>query len=245
MSTRKKNNNKQQDSLLGDLEKTITINQLMEIPFAERDEAWRDAFLKHIDGANLKLGDPEVILSNDGFPYIQLQTVSTGESFQAFVIKNQLKTLIGQGFGIALNAHLKQPDWVFSYGDLVNLRLNGVFYTDRGVFSHPDAYKGVDNDEEILVGQPSEAIFPNDLRHHIREFLQYSGVKNPKIMLIARNYTDEELATQDLVFNIMPTQFASEKDFNTIMNTLQWFLPKHYSFFGVDELAIENGFQPL
>jgi len=64
-------------------------------------------------------------------------------------------------------------------------------------------------------------------------------------MLIARNYTDEETATQDLVFNIMPTQFASEKDFDTIMNTLQWFLPKHYSFFGVDEMSIENGFLPL
>lgn len=239
------NNNNQRDSLLGDLEKTIIINQLMGRPFPERDERWRDHFLSHIDGANLKLGEPEVAISKDGFPYIQLHTVTTGESFQAFVINNQLDTLLEQGFGIAINAHLDRPDWIFSYGDLVNLKLNGSFYTDNSVFSNPEEYLGIDKDEEILVGQPSEEIFPNFLRRQVREFLQYSGIKNPKIMLIARNYTDEEHASQDLVFNIMPAQFPSEKDFNTIMNTLQWFLPKHYSFFGVDELAIENGFQPL
>ncbi|MBD1421777.1 MULTISPECIES: hypothetical protein [Sphingobacterium] len=239
------NNNKQRDSLLGDLEKTIVVNQLMGTVFSERDEQWRDQFLSHIDEANLKLGEPEVAISKDGFPYIQLQTVTTGESFQAFVINNQLDTILEQGFGIAINAHLDRPDWIFSYGDLANLKLNGSFYTDNSVFSNPEEYLGINKDEEILVGQPSEEVFPNFLRRQIREFLQYSGVKNPKIMLIARNYTDEERASQDLVFNIMPTQFASEKDFNTIMNTIQWFLPKHYSFFGVDELAIENGFQPL
>ncbi|HLT88069.1 MAG TPA: hypothetical protein VKZ57_10780 [Sphingobacterium sp.] len=239
------NNNNQRDSLLGDLEKTITINQLMGTAFPERDEQWRDRFLSHVDGANLKLGEPEVAISKDGFPYIQLQTVTTGESFHAFVINNQLDTILEQGFGIAINAHLDQPDWIFSYGDLVNLKLSGSFYTDSSVFSNPEEYLGIDKDEEILVGQPSEEIFPNFLRRQIREFLQYSGIKNPKIMLIARNYTDEERASQDLVFNIMPAQFPSKKDFNTIMNTIQWFLPKHYSFFGVDELAIENGFQPL
>ncbi|PRD55874.1 hypothetical protein [Sphingobacterium gobiense] len=239
------NNNNQGDSLLGDLEKTIIINNLMDSPFPERDEQWRDHFLSHIGGANLKLGEPEVAISKDGFPYIQLQTVAAGESFQAFVIKNELDTILEQGFGVAINADLQQPDWIFSYGDLVNLKLNGSFYTDKTVFTNPEEYLGIDKDEEILVGQPAEEIFPNFLRRQIREFLQYSGIKNPKIMLIARNYTDEERASQDLVFNIIPTQFPSEKDFNTIMNTIQWFLPKQYSFFGADELAIENGFQSL
>lgn len=245
MSTSNKSNKNQQDSLLGDLEKTIIINQLMEVPFADRDEQWRDSFLSHIDGANLKLDDPEVVVNKDGFPYIQLQTVSTGESFQAFVIKNQLDIIMEQGFGVVINPHLQQPDWIFSYGDLVNLKLDGSFYTDKSIFSDPNEYKNIDKDEKVLVGQPAEAIFPNYLRTQIREFLLYSGIKNPKVMLIARNYTDEKLMSQDLVFNIMPIQFPSEKDFTTIMNTIQWFLPKHYSFFGVDELVVENGFQPL
>lgn len=239
------NKNKQEETFLGDLEKTIIINQLMTIPFKERDEQWRDEFLLHIAEANLKLGDPEVIMSNDGFPYIQLQTVSAGESFQAYVLKNQLDLVLQQGFGLAINAQAGQPDWVFSYGDLVNLKLNKSFYSELSLFSNPKEYNGIGQDEEILVGQPSEDIFPSYLRKNIKDFLQYEGVKNPKVMLIARNYKDEQKASQDLVFNIMPSQFAHEKDFNTIMNTLQWFLPKHYSFFGVDEMSIENGFMPL
>ncbi len=234
-----------QTSFLGDLEKTITINHLMSIPFAERDENWRNDFLLNICGANLKIGEPQVVMSDDGFPYINLQTVSTGESFQAYVIENQLDVLLQQGFGIIINPQNEQLDWVFSYGDLVNLKLSGEFYSKQTLFSPTKSYLGIGKDEEILVGQPSENIFPYYLKAHIREFLQYSGVKLPKIMLIARNYQSEENVSQDLVFNITPAQFASEKDFNNIMNTLQWFLPKHYSFFGVDEMSINNGFQIL
>lgn len=238
-------NHKQATPLLGDLEKTIRINHLMETAFADRDEVWRDQFLKDIAGANLTLGEPEVGLSDDGFPYFHLQTVGTGKSFQAFVIEQQLDSLLQQGFGIVINGQQGRPDWVFSYGDLVNFKLNRQFYSDYSLFSNPKEHNPIGKDEAILVGQPSEEIFPNYLRDQLREFLYHSGVKLPKLMLIARNYTDEQRATQDLVFNIMPMQFATQKEFDTIMNTIQWFLPKHYSFFGVDEMAIENGFQPL
>lgn len=242
---RSENKTIQNEQFLGDLEKTIIINQLMQISFEQRDEKWRDDFLGAIAGANLKLGDPEIITSNDGFPYIQLETISTGESFQAYVIAKQLDIIMDQGFGIVINAHQGQPEWVFSYGDLVNLKLSGSFYTDVSLFSNVEERTKISKDEDILVGQPSEEIFPIYLRKHIREFLAFSGVQNPKIMLIARDYKDEQKATQDLVFNITPIQFAHEKDFKIIMNTLQWFLPKHYSFFGADEMSIENGFQFL
>ncbi|MCY4779530.1 hypothetical protein ORI89_07700 [Sphingobacterium sp. UT-1RO-CII-1] len=231
------------NEFLGDLENTVIINKLMETPFHERTEIWRDNFLASIATCNLKLAKNEVVMSDDGFPYIQLQTVQTEEKFRSYAIIHQLDTLLNQGFGIVINPQNDKPDWVFSYGDLVNLKLNGEFYTYKSVFSNINEYSSIGKDEEILVGQPSETIFPSYLRHQIRDFLHYSGLRNAKIMLIARNYTDEEKASQDLVFNIMPTQFATEHEFNTIMNTLQWMLPKHYSFFGVDELSIENGFQ--
>ena len=232
-------------SLFGDLEKTIIINNLMTTPFEERNAQWRADFLRNISGANLKLGNPEVVMSDDNFPYFQLETVSTGENFKAIVLDHQLDSILEQGFGVVINAHLSRPDWVFSYGDLINLKLNKEFYTDKSIFSNPKKNQSIGQDEEILVGQPAEEILPAILRANIREFLQYEGVKNPKVMLIARNYTDEENVSQDLVFNMIPAQFATQKDFDNIMNTLQWFLPKHYSFFGVDEMAIENGFQPL
>lgn len=234
-----------QESFLGDLEKTIIINNLMTVEFHERDQRWRDDFLNNISGANLKLGNPEVVLSNDEFPYFQLQTVNTGESFQAFVIEKQIDALLEQGFGIVINAHLEKPDWVFSYGDIVNFKINREFYTDVSIFSVKSDKNRIGVDEDILVGQPSEDIFPHGLRMNIKEYLLHAGVKTPKIMLVARDYTDEEKVRQDLVFNMIPAQFATEKDFEAIMKALSWFLPKHYSFFGVDEMSIENGFQLL
>lgn len=244
MNTKELNSNSK-GNFLGDLEKTLVINSLMQIPFGDRDEKWRDDFLLSIAAANLKLGNPEVTLSQDGFPYFHLQTVAAGESFQAFVIQNQLPNILEKGFGVVINAQQEQPDWVFSFGDLTNFHLTGSFYTEISNFSASTAYQAIGKDEEIMVGQPSEEIFPTYLRMHIKEFLNYEGVKNPKIMLLARNVHDENLASKDLVFNIMPTQFAAEADFQNIMNTLQWFLPKHYSFFGIDEMTVDNGFQPL
>ncbi|GHE30776.1 hypothetical protein [Sphingobacterium griseoflavum] len=229
----------------GDLEKTIIINNLMRTPFEQRNQQWRADFLANIAGANLKLGNPEVVMSNDGYPYFQLETVNTGENFQAVVLERQLDTLLEHGFGVVINAQASQPDWVFSYGDLVNLKINKEFYTDKSIFSNPKEQQCIGKDEDILVGQPSEEILPRSVRQYIREFLQESGVKNPKVMLIARNYTDEKSVSQDLVFNMVPAQFSSEKDFDRIMKSLSWFLPKHYSFFGVDEMSVENGFQPV
>lgn len=231
------------NEFLGDLESTIIINKLMETPFTERDEIWRDSFLASIATCNLKLAETEVVMSDDGFPYIQLQTVQTNERFRSYAIIHQLDTLLNQGFGVVINPQHGRPDWVFSYGDLVNFKLNKEFYTSKSVFSNINEYSSVGKDEEILVGQPSDNILPSYLRNQLREFLHYSGVRNAKVMLIARNYTNEETASQDLVFNIMPIQFATEREFNTVMNTIQWMLPKHYSFFGIDELTIENGFQ--
>ena len=82
------NANNQQESLLGDLEKTITINQLMQTPFEERDEQWRDLFLKYIDEANLKLGEPEVALSNDGFLTFSCKLLLPAKASKLLLSKN-------------------------------------------------------------------------------------------------------------------------------------------------------------
>jgi len=217
------------DNRLGDLEKTIIVNSLMEIPFEDRDEEWRDTFLKNIAECTLKLAETEVVVGPDGFPYFQLESAPKDQNFQAFVIKNRLK----------------DPDWVFTYGDLVNFFLNEEFYTDESIFSKKNTPTIIGKDEEILVGQPAETILPQTVRTQIREFLDYYGVKNAKIMLLARNYKDEENATQDLAFNIVANQFSTEKEFTNIMEAIGWFLPRHYSYIGLDELAIDNGFMPL
>jgi len=230
---------------LGDLEKTVIINSLMQTPLHERNSNWVEEFVNNIAQANLTLAEPEVLMGSDGFPYFNLRTIASGESFKAFVIQVELENILRQGFGVAINAGQDQSDWIFSHGDMVNLRLNGDFYTDNSNFTLKNEKTVFTKDEEILIGQPAEEILPRQLRNVIREFLVYNGIKNPKIALIARNYKDEELVKQDLVFNIIPKQFATEKEFEAIMTTISWFLPRHYSFIGLDELSLENGFQPL
>ncbi|TJZ62770.1 hypothetical protein FAZ15_00215 [Sphingobacterium olei] len=241
ISTTEKNSS----TRLGDLEKTVILNTLMSVPFPKRDEKWRDDFLYSLPEANLKLGTPEVVVASDGFPYIQLETVNPNENFQAYVIGKQLPTLLSQGFGVVINPQHDRLDWILSYGDIVNYELNDSFYTDHSIFSNNKENLAIGKDEKILIGQPADSILPKYLRTQLKEYLQHMGVKTPKIMLIARNYEDENFVSQDLVFNITPIQFRSEKAYHQIMSAIAWFLPKHYSFMGVDEMSIANGFQAL
>jgi hypothetical protein len=50
---------------------------------------------------------------------------------------------------------------------------------------------------------------------------------------------------QDIVFNVLPQNFNNDNDYNTIMQTIGWFLPRHYSFVGMDEKSFEDDFLPL
>lgn len=230
---------------LGDLEKTLLINELLTIPLPERDNQWVAQFIEHIADANLAVAEPEIIMSTEGFPYFNLRTVETGENFQAYVIRQKLPTLLRNGFGVALNTRKENPDWMFSYGDLLNLELRDEFYTDEHIFSKNVGDFVLGKDEEILVGQPAEDILPGYARAQLREFLEYSGVTDPQIMLIARNYTDETKVSQDLALNITPKNFANNQEYETAMRTISWFLPKHYSLVGLAADTVDNGFQPL
>lgn len=235
--------NEQEETALGDLEKTVIIQTLMQAAFEQRDESWRDGFLAAIDGANLKVARQEVVIGKDGFPYLQLETVNIGESFKAFVINKELPTILKQGLGVVINAQNERADWAFSYGDIVNFEVRDEFYTDDSMFSSKEGNIALASDEKVLVGQPSDALLPKYLRTHLREFLHHFGVRAPKVMLLARNYEDEEQVSHDLVFNFTPAQFANKGTFDEVMRTISWFLPRHYSFFCVDETAIANGFE--
>ena len=230
---------------LGDLEKTLIINNLIAIPFQERNEDWVAQFLDSIAEANLQVAEPEVIMSNDGYPYFNLRTIETGSNFQAYVMKDRLSTILNNGFGVAINAHHEQPDWMFSYGDILNYALNNEFYTDDHLFSRNNQDFVIGKDEEILVGQPSEAILPEYAKIQLRGYLAYNGIRNPMIMLIARNYKDESKVSQDLVFNITPKNFVTEKEYKDAMNAISWFLPQHYSIVGLDAEDIDSGFEAL
>ncbi|MFD2742037.1 MULTISPECIES: hypothetical protein [Sphingobacterium] len=237
--------NKHSSGSMGNLEKTINLQHLLDIPLASRDPKWVADFLDNIDECNLQLAEPEVAVANDSFAYMNAHTVDAEKNFRAFVIRNELDTILANGFGLVINAHKDQPDWIFSHGDLLNLKLNNEFYTDDSAFSEHGKDFVLPKDESVLVGQPSEDILPTQSRMHIRSFLEYTGISNGKVMLIARNYENEELMTQDLIFNITPKMFATQNAYVQVMNTISWFLPRHYSIAGVDELSVESGFEQI
>lgn len=231
---------------LGDLEKTQLIFDLIKVPVESRDEQWQKSFLENIVQASFRCGDPQVIMGPDGFPYVQLLMPKPYESFQCYVIERMKDDfLLKSGYGVVINPDAGQPDWVLSYGDIMNLDLTGAFYTNEPTpFTIAKEDETIDHDEKVLVGQPSELLLTASNRAVLREFLISNGVKSPKILLMSRTSKDGH-ASQELVFNLTPGNFENEEVFRNLMQKLGWFLPRHYSYIGMSEDSLGDSFMPL
>ncbi|HLV40513.1 hypothetical protein [Xanthomarina sp.] len=83
----------------------------------------------------------------------------------------------------------------------------------------------IQKSENILIGQPSEALLPEKTRHVLRTYLQQQDITDTKIYLMSRNYNN--IMLQELVFNLTPTKIGKDR-FDVLMSHLGWFLPKHY-----------------
>lgn len=234
------------EKYLGDLEKTHLIFNLIKVPVEERDEEWQHSFLENIVQASFRCGEPQVITGPDGFPYFQLLMPNPNESFQCYVIE-QMKDdfLLELGYGVVINPQGGNPDWVLTYGDITNLDLNGSFYTSGPTpFSTFKEDETIDGDEKVMVGQPSDIILSDSNRAVLRAYLNYNGIMSPKIFLMFRTGKNGEVS-QELVFNLTPADFEDEEVFRYVMQNLAWFLPRHYSFVGMDEESFKDSFMPL
>jgi hypothetical protein len=233
------------DGYYGDLDKTSIIYGLINVPHEERDDLWRETFLENIIHASFRCGDPQVISGPDGFPYVQLLMPEPGKSFQCYVIDRMKDDfLLDRGYGVVINPEGGQPDWVLTYGDIVNLDLNGKFYTSGPTpFSASKQDETIEGDEKVLVGAPSDHILTGRHRAILREFLKGNGIASPKVFLMSRTVNAE--VSQELVFNITPDNFDTEEDFRYVMQSLGWFLPRHYSFVGMNEESSQDNFMPL
>ncbi len=196
--------------------------------------------------ASFRCSEPQVITGPDGFPYFQLLMPRPNESFQCYVIERMKDDfLLESGYGVVINPEGGQPDWVLTYGDIMNLDLNGEFYTAGPTpFSTLKEDETIQGDEQVLVAQPSEIIFTKANRAVLREFLISIGLSSPKLFLMCRNSPSGD-ASQELVFNVTPEDFESEEAFRNVMQTIGWFLPRHYSFVGMNEESFKNSFMPL
>ena len=231
---------------LGDLEKTGILAELVKTPKAERDEQWQETFLANVSSASFRCGEPQVAVGPDGYPYFQLHLPEPNKSFQCFVIDEMKDHLLKSGFGIVINPAPDSADWVFSYGDVLNLELTNTFYTDGETpFSKVANDETIDKDEKVMVGQPSEKMLPKAAREIISKQLKENGIETPKVVLLMRTSEDGKDISQDLAFNVTPKDFDDENRYRAVMKSIGWYLPRHYSYVGMEEKSLGHSFMPL
>lgn len=229
----------------GDLEKTAIIHQLTSVPVESRTQDWMMALTHNITHASFRCGEPQVIQGPDGYPYFGLYIPEPGKEFECFVIdKMKDDFLLSQGLGIVLHPDKENPDVVFTYGDVVNYHLNGHFFYNDNSFGAGEKTETIEEDEEVMVGNPDEKTVPAATRSVLRQFFASNGVTNPKIMMMLRKKSEKMY--RDVVFNITPEMFDNQDHFNAVMQAVGWFLPRHYTYLSIEEATIEdNAFTDL
>ncbi len=206
--------------------KTEVIVELLKIPKDKRDEAWKNTFFENIITASFPETLPQIIFGIDSFPYFVLKTIENYNPFESYCIKNmQDNILLRRGIGVIINPDGNDADWVFSYGDILNLKINNEFIskTNYKIQQNPELLK---NNDEFHIVKLSENHLPDYTRLLLKSYLQKIGVKKPKFMVIQRK--ENTPFVPELVFNLFAEDLTSLYEFNQYINQLSWYLPKHY-----------------
>ncbi len=206
------------------------MQELLNKPVDERDEAWELEFFKQIPNAQFEFLSESPIEGPDGMPYLAVRVAETGEP-----ANNVFNWLGEQGVGLAVNPDKETPDYVFSYGMIWNFLLNGEFMTD---VEDPQSGKKefeVEPGQQMMAGTPSETYFPPHVRKVFREFMVQQGVHRPRVVMLSqdgKNY--------DLCFSLQSLGNPPDKEWQGILEGFSWFFPLHYSFSILSEDMIQG-----
>jgi len=210
------------EALTQETSSTRLVHALLAIPKAERDEAWKNLFLAHVAEAAFYGGDPRIVQGADHFPYFALYSPKPLQAYPSHILHHMKDDfLLDQGLGIVINPDGPDADWAFSYGDLLNYHLNGVFYPAQ---SHLASACAVEPESSPA---PEERL-PPAARKALRTFLQGLGVAEPGVRLAA--WDGAGPGSLELVFKFSPQDFASVDAFRMAMSSIYWFLPRNYSY---------------
>lgn len=228
-----------------DITKTPLMIEAFKVPVEERDENWMQAFLKNVQTASYACGQPQTLQGPDGFTYFILQSPEENKAFESFCIRNMTEDfLLQRGCGVVINPKTDgTADWVFSYGDIVNLYCRQEFYTDDNTLGLPQT-EIIKEAEQVMVGQPSESFLPRAARGVLKNYFEFIGIKKPKVMLV--NRTAKGQLSQSLAFNMFSENFTSTAEFESRIKQIGWFLPKHYTLLSIPKSSdIKSGFANL
>ncbi|MEP6749177.1 MAG: hypothetical protein ABJB86_15695 [Bacteroidota bacterium] len=214
-----------------DGKKTQLVCGLLQIPAAQRNENWQREFYEHVQTAGFECGDPQTMIGPDGYTFFVLKTPETNEPAEPVCIQNIKDDILEKGYGIVINPTDTTADWVFSYGDIVNLHLTKSFISDMDniVVRNIEMTKRVEvikKGEDITLAQPSEKYLPQRARDALKKFLQGKGITRPMVMLMCRKSRGAMI--QELAFNIFPEDFSSAEERDHRIRQIAWFLPRHY-----------------
>jgi hypothetical protein len=214
-----------------DISKVQVLRDLFGVSPEERGDPWIDQFYAAVVDASFRCEAPQIFIGPDGFPYFSLLSPEPLKSFESFCICNLVEAATNDGFGIAINRRADGVDWVFTYGDLLSLRLTGSLRAVTPTPNKPAEKIVVSAGEHVLTGAPSESYLPSYTRAVIRRFMQDSlGVAKPGVFLMHRAADPQP---QQLLFSVFPEQFRSEAEYFDALKWLSWFLPRYYSITGI------------
>jgi hypothetical protein len=210
---------------------TGTVTALLEVPKPARGQAWTRQFMAHVADAAFFSGNPSIVQGADRLPFFALRSGHGDQPFPSHVIHHmQEDFLLDQGLGVVINPAGQEADWAFTYGDILNFSLYGVFYPVAA--------------GSQIRGLSPQARLPQPARKAMRAFLQQLGVAAPGVRFAAWDHAGP--GSLELVFKFSPQEFNRPEDFPFAMSHLNWFLPRNYSYSVAGNLATQEGdFQPL
>lgn len=229
------------EGYVGDLMKTGVLYELNSVPKEQRDDKWVATFYANIADASLVANDPQVFNGPDGFPYFSLSLPTPGKSFQAYVIRHVIEHTLKNGVGIVIEPNAQEPLWVFSYGDIVGFQTQNNWepLTYDHTIPTGNSQEVLQKAEDVLIGQSSEHILPAVARDILRRFLTAQGIKEPQILLMARN--SEAAKRTDLVFGLSPEEVGGEEKLNLLLRWISWFLPRGLPFCAMKRESLGAG----
>ena len=215
-----------------DLEKTKTVSALFETLRGQRDDAWRRSFYSAIVDASMRAFDPQVFQGPDGFPYFGLGLPQAG-AFTPFCVSHILDYVLDNGLGVAVFASSgppSDPEWVFSYGDLLSLSLYGGFEGDPAESAHQHGRDGlsterVEKARKVLVASPSESFYPQRAMNALKRFMhERLRIPNPDVKLMV---DPAQCPAQSIAINLRAADYGGDTQrLGKAMSFVRWFLPR-------------------
>ncbi|MDR1615089.1 MAG: hypothetical protein LBS26_05930 [Campylobacteraceae bacterium] len=226
------------EEYFGDLAKTEILTKLFDAEHSKRDGSWVNEFFANVIDASFRCDEAQIMRGPDGFLYFKLITPEPNQPFTCYVLRHMMpQFLLKEGFGAVINPQKGNPDWVFSYGDLMGYYVNGAFLShDKRFDTGREETEVLEKEENILIGNPSENILPALSREFLHNFCKQ--LKLPaKVALMKRkskNNGDDE-GFFSLVFPFTPKMFRKEEEFRQFLKMFSWYFPRFYSVICLEE----------